>query len=67
MELHQYIQNTLIKGSLEPCIFALRSMTKQIGQALYFLHEKHGIAHNDVKPDNFYIQRKRTNKSNYLF
>jgi hypothetical protein len=31
MELHSYIQNTLIKGSLEPCIFALRSMTKQIG------------------------------------
>jgi len=31
MELHYYIQNTLIKGSLEPCIFALRSMTKQIG------------------------------------
>ena len=28
MELHLYIQNSLIKGSLEPCIFALRSMTK---------------------------------------
>lgn len=33
-------------------------LSVQIGQALSFIHDTLGIAHNDLKPDNFFASKE---------
>ena len=35
-------------------LFGVMKVASQIGAAIYHLHENLNIAHNDVKPDNFF-------------
>ncbi len=37
----------------------IKSITKQIAEALVFLHEK-GIAHRDIKPDNILVSSSKS-------
>ncbi|KAL4439050.1 hypothetical protein ABPG74_008825 [Tetrahymena malaccensis] len=65
--LEKFIKDEIIQKQLGTCVNVIRVLAKQIGEALYFLHNKHDVAHNDIKPDNLYISEFNIKQNKYNF
>jgi len=56
MELDAYQIKLLLKARF--ILFSAMKVASQIGASIQHLHENLNIAHNDVKPDNFFAHQK---------